>query len=358
MARFHRANEGFARARMSTAEQASQIVARTHYRRRIGDTAAASRAGQTSGRGREVRALLDALTEQDLGYELGTNEVRPPGAVGAAVPEPLRELYAALDGVSMPDVHVGYFIDTAQRIMSAAVRGEPIQIVGDSERPIQVFGSDGGGGRFAVASDDGAVHYLPSSGAVRGGRYFEDQLVQSRRVAGSVCEFMDRLKADVRAFVNGDEHHRYLVEMIACVASVASQRTEIDPAIASRLEELQRLHVRFAVQTRDEALELIATMRVMSRDRQPVRQFDTTDAEREAVVAWLSSMRVDAEDEVLLVWPACSSGVRLRYADLANNYDALWYPSSDDVWVTDTQRRWLLELDHEEVFSWCELAIS
>lgn len=111
----------------------------------------------------------------------------------------------------MPDIHVGYFIDTAQRILSAAVRGEPIQIVGDTKRSIQVFGSDGGGGRFAVASDDGAVYYLPSSGAVRDGRYFEDQLVQTRRVAGSVCEFMDRLKADVRAFVTGDEHHRYLV---------------------------------------------------------------------------------------------------------------------------------------------------
>jgi hypothetical protein len=86
----------------------------------------------------------------------------------------------------------------------------------------------------------------------------------------------------------------------------------------------QQQRVRIAVQTRDEAKELIAAMRIMSRDC------------------------------LLLVWPACSSGARLRYADLANNYDALWYPSSDDVWVTDTRRRWLLELHHEEVFSWYE----
>ena len=158
-----------------------------------------------------IRALLDELATQDFGYPLGVNEVRPPAAELNAVPADLVELYAAFDGMSLPDVHVGYFIDSAHRVASAAQRGEPTRIHGAYPRSIHVFGSDGGGGRFALDIENGAIYYLPSSGSVRDGVFFEDDVVHVHRIAGSILEFLRLLKADIAAFVRGDEIHKYMV---------------------------------------------------------------------------------------------------------------------------------------------------
>lgn len=158
-----------------------------------------------------IRALLVEMAAQDFGYPLGVNEVRPHAAEHDALPAGLVELYAAFDGLSLPDVHVGYFIDPARRVASAAQRGEPTRISGAYPRTIHIFGSDGGGGRFAFDIENQAVYYLPSSGCVRDGVFIEDDVVRVKRIAGSVMEFLQLLKADIEAFVCGEANHRYMV---------------------------------------------------------------------------------------------------------------------------------------------------
>jgi hypothetical protein len=120
-------------------------------------------------------------------------------------------MYLVLDGLTMPDVHNGYFIDTAARVVDAATRGLPTRIAGDPQRDVQVFGSDGGGGLFAL-STGGEVIYLQSDGVVDGGVFRESENVRARRIAVSVSEFLDLLLCDVRAFVTEKEHHRYLID--------------------------------------------------------------------------------------------------------------------------------------------------
>ena len=127
------------------------------------------------------------------------------------MPAPLRELYGACDGLSAPDVHVGYFIDPASRVASAVQRGEPVLVAGVRSYPVHVFGSDGGGGRFAVGLEDAAVYYLPSSGAVDERKFIENSASPVRRIAASVDDFLRRLRDDVHAFVQGDDAHEYLV---------------------------------------------------------------------------------------------------------------------------------------------------
>src|SRR5579863_9897962 len=94
----------------------------------------------------EVRGLVAELAAQDLTYPIGANEVRAPSPPAAppALPSQLVALYAACDGLSLPDVHIGYFLDAADRVASARERGEPT-FVADAQLPIHVFGSDGGG---------------------------------------------------------------------------------------------------------------------------------------------------------------------------------------------------------------------
>jgi hypothetical protein len=157
-----------------------------------------------------VREMLTELVSQDFGYEPGLNEVREPSPLHDLLPPELEPLYTAFDGLSFPDVHVGYFIDSAHRIASAAERGEPTLLAGAPPRRVQVFGSDGGGGRFALSIDDGAVYYLPSSGAVKNGVFYEDEEAPAIRIAADVAEFLRLLKADITAFVQGDQDHHYI----------------------------------------------------------------------------------------------------------------------------------------------------
>jgi hypothetical protein len=157
-----------------------------------------------------LRKTLAELTTQRFDYPLGVNEVRSASSSRADLPHDLTPLYAVCDGVSLPDVHIGYFIDTAVRSSSAADRGEPTRIDGIHSTAIHVFGSDGGGGRFAVGTTDGTVYYLPSSGAVRDGVFFEGKVMKARRVAGSLLDFLWLLSADVEAFIQGREDHVYI----------------------------------------------------------------------------------------------------------------------------------------------------
>jgi hypothetical protein len=157
-----------------------------------------------------VRAALAELATQQSEYPLGTNQLRAPSRQSSKLPAELQPLYAVCDGMSLPDVHIGYFIDPAQRVMSASERGEPTRVEGKQSVEVQVFGSDGGGGRFALGTAEGAVYYLPSSGAVRNGAFVEDDIVRARRIAGSVVEFISRLEDDIRAFVHGSADHVYL----------------------------------------------------------------------------------------------------------------------------------------------------
>jgi hypothetical protein len=154
-----------------------------------------------------VRAALEEVSAQDFGYPIDVQELLPPAAPPIVVPG-LEPLYAVCDGLSAPDVHVGYFLHPAARVLTASERGEPTHVRGER---ITVFGSDGGGSRFALRHGDGHVLYLPVEGGVDGGTYLEDDWVRSREVGSSLLDFLERLAIDIRAFVAHDVTHRYLV---------------------------------------------------------------------------------------------------------------------------------------------------
>jgi hypothetical protein len=157
-----------------------------------------------------LRTAVAQLTNQDFGYPLDTNEVLPAVASQSGVPTDLEPLYAVSDGVSLPDVYVGYFIDTASRVAAAAARGDPTRVEGGKPMNVHVFGRDGGGGRFALCTDDGSVQYLPASGAVREGVFQERSAAVPRRLADTLIEFLWMLVGDVEAFVHDRKDHKYL----------------------------------------------------------------------------------------------------------------------------------------------------
>ena len=159
-----------------------------------------------------LTSLLTELASQETPYPYDKNELLDPIPTDAVVPEALRPLYAVCGAASMPDVWNGYFIDSADRL--AWYKGRdlvPTQIGGTPPIEIEVFGSDGGGGIYALGIADGAVYFLPSWGyIVEDNVYFPDDTMGTPRISASVIGFLQRLLADVEAFVHQREGHIYI----------------------------------------------------------------------------------------------------------------------------------------------------
>lgn len=123
----------------------------------------------------EMRSLLtelNAVFEQRFGYPPGDNRVTDAD-VGErertdllALPVVLAAFYAEIGALSMPDVHIGYFIHSLDMVTSPTTRGHPtrveIEIDGQPlNDDVVSFGSDGGGGYFCVSRSNGAIYHLP-----------------------------------------------------------------------------------------------------------------------------------------------------------------------------------------------------
>lgn len=80
------------------------------------------------------------------------------------------------------------------------------------------------------------------------------------------------------------------------------------------------------------------------------QEVDFSDATKEEVLSWLKNLPI-SKKIVHLYWVSPREGIKLNFDDFAANYDELWYPSTDDVLVVDIDKRWIIVLNHEEIFS-------
>jgi hypothetical protein len=131
--------------------------------------------------------------------------------LGLSADDELVRFYQACDGISLMSVHNGYHLSGVTgvlRRMDDDEGLEPSCLETDPKSKILVFGTDGGGSRFARRVD-GSVLYLPSRGAVIQGVYCD---VESPVVplASTFAGFLERLLEDVAHFVAGDHDWRYM----------------------------------------------------------------------------------------------------------------------------------------------------
>ncbi|MCA9095253.1 MAG: hypothetical protein KDA68_17320 [Planctomycetaceae bacterium] len=165
----------------------------------------------------QIKRKLSDLYLIDFGYPLGDNIVRdasyPNGLPDAFTSKRgtiwLTSLYSACDGLSLPDVHNGYFLKPLVKVASIDRSSEPDTIAGNEEEiEVLPFGSTGNGSLFVVDCQRGAVLLL-SPGHMSGGRY-DGERGKVTEVAATVPQFLERLFRDVHSFINGDNQHNYI----------------------------------------------------------------------------------------------------------------------------------------------------
>jgi hypothetical protein len=163
-----------------------------------------------------IRQKLSALASIDLGYPLGDNSVRAASAtdhdaalLDRGIPdfEGLDAFYRFCDGLNLPDIGNGVFIHNQDLIRTRTQRGLPTTL--RKGGPILVLGSDGGGGLFAMPMEgERRVLYLPVGAVVNG--EFDNLRYPIKVVATSFVSFLERILADIEAFIQRRPGWRYI----------------------------------------------------------------------------------------------------------------------------------------------------
>ena len=78
------------------------------------------------------------------------------------------------------------------------------------------------------------------------------------------------------------------------------------------------------------------------------RPVENAHAEEEGfdLVAVAASLGLEPREEVNVNWDDFTTIHRVRFADLAENFDYLWYPGPDGVDIFDESLSWVLSVDH------------
>jgi hypothetical protein len=109
------------------------------------------------------------------------------------VPGSLVRFYDVVEQASLMDVHVGYAIHAAETLVGRGKLAHPGWIdVDGAVNEVVTFGSDGGGGFFAMARDDARIVHLPPSD-IRDRTWFAQAEVRPRDIAVDLDAFLRRL---------------------------------------------------------------------------------------------------------------------------------------------------------------------
>ncbi|MFF2519529.1 hypothetical protein [Streptomyces sp. NPDC058086] len=159
--------------------------------------------------GEDMARLANAFSagfQAAQGYPPGEHEVRLVSAeegaaavallVHAGAAEVLREYYAQLGSVVLPDLGRGIWIDDASSLLSQTEAGNyPKKLAGAVHDTVTVFGTDGGGGMYAVSHTSGAIYHL-TLGALTGNSYDLDA-GGYRCTATGLRDFLEQLRTDL-----------------------------------------------------------------------------------------------------------------------------------------------------------------
>lgn len=99
-------------------------------------------------------------------------------------------------------------------------------------------------------------------------------------------------------------------------------------------------------------LELI---RCVGQRARVLRDVDADEASFDIAEA-LRVEGIRPRPDVYVNWYRFDEIDRMRFDDLAQNFDDVWYPTSDDIDIFDSSFSWILSIDHEGTVKLLRLA--
>ena len=94
---------------------------------------------------------------------------------------------------------------------------------------------------------------------------------------------------------------------------------------------------------------LVKRIELIAFDSRPVDEVDIAHLDSSSVKQLLQTWESHVGSSWVAVWPWNREAIEVAARDFIQHYDDLWYPSSDDVWITNDRTDWLIELNHEEM---------
>ena len=99
-----------------------------------------------------------------------------------------------------------------------------------------------------------------------------------------------------------------------------------------------------------EAIKKIQNYKLSKVGFEKEKSIDVSDMNSDEVRVWLKELPV-LNIKIDAYWVSFEEGINLYYYDFIKDYNELWYPGTDDIWITEGSFAWLIELNHEEVIS-------
>ncbi len=168
---------------------------------------------------READKLLKKLYEYDHGYPLDENIIESPDPVSRisdksigdnrSLPQ-VKEFYSLCDGIDWPNVYNGHYIIKKKELGEVKDDTEPTFIEGVNSGEVLFFGSSGGGDLFVIIKKTGQVAILPYGGIEQ--NVYDNSDGHVRVVADDFYGFLTLLLEDLRAYVNEEQGHTYLID--------------------------------------------------------------------------------------------------------------------------------------------------
>ncbi|WP_143060619.1 DUF6881 domain-containing protein [Amycolatopsis tolypomycina] len=153
---------------------------------------------ETAWRAAGMNALATQFTasfEERCGYRPDVNRVVLATAPAKGFSGELAVLYDVVREVSLPDVGNGYFIHAPEMVLLGIQGDSPTRLIGTVEDSIVVFGSDGGGGLFALSMSGRGVYRLADGSFFARGAPYDGGDVTV--VAPDIGRFLDFLGAEL-----------------------------------------------------------------------------------------------------------------------------------------------------------------
>lgn len=125
--------------------------------------------------------------------------------------------------------------------------------------------------------------------------------------------------------------------------------------IEERLNNIDNLKEKYIILERTEVIRDIDFLRNIIKSKTILQsENDFSDSTREEIIEWFYKLSI-ADNLVKIYWHSISEGISTEFETFVGNFDEIWYPSSDDVWITGNTKSWLIQIDHEEKFSFFDL---